>query len=96
MSVKAQSHTSGESTTASRMCWRAITAKLWLVADASDASVRVALTSSAFGGSITCNASGTCTYTPPPVLILGFDTFTYSVTDSSGLSDPGTVTIDYR
>ncbi len=43
-------------------------------------------------GTVTINANGTITYTPGPTFV-GTDTFTYRVTDSSGLSDTAVVTI---
>ncbi|GAB4153164.1 MAG: hypothetical protein Fur005_04030 [Roseiflexaceae bacterium] len=44
------------------------------------------------GGSVTINANGNYTYTPP-VGYTGADTFTYTITDANGSSDTATVTI---
>ena len=47
---------------------------------------------SANGGTVALNPDGTFTYLPPAGFT-GTDTFTYTITDSSGLSDKGTVSI---
>jgi hypothetical protein len=50
---------------------------------------------SAQGGSVVVNADGSFTYTPPTGFV-GFDTFTYTIIDTPGLTDTATVTIEVR
>ncbi|MDQ1565217.1 MAG: large repetitive protein, partial [Actinomycetota bacterium] len=60
--------------------------------DDARAALTVTLTSSASAGGISCDAAGSCTYTPAHGFS-GIDTFTYQVTDPHGLSSQATVTI---
>jgi hypothetical protein len=46
------------------------------------------------GGTVTVAADGTFSYTSPPGLASGSDTFGYTITDGGGLSGSGTVTFD--
>ncbi|NND97431.1 MAG: cadherin-like domain-containing protein, partial [Pirellulaceae bacterium] len=48
---------------------------------------------SAQGGTVNVNSDGTFTYDPVNDQFVGTDTFTYTIADSAGLSDIGTVTI---
>ncbi len=50
-------------------------------------------TTSAQGGNVVINANGSFTYNPPPGFE-GADTFTYTVTDASGATGTGTVTLN--
>jgi len=52
-------------------------------------------TASAQGGTVTVNADGSFSYTPPTGYV-GIDTFTYTIIDTPGLTDTATVTIDVR
>lgn len=47
------------------------------------------------GGTVTVNADGSFSYTPATGFV-GIDTFTYTITDTPGLTDTATVTIDVR
>src|SRR5690348_13691948 len=61
--------------------------------DASDSLVFATVTAPAKGSVTYSNTSRTATYTPNPDATLG-DSFTYSATDSGGLSATATVTIN--
>jgi hypothetical protein len=50
---------------------------------------------SANGGTVVVNADGSFSYDPDTDFV-GFDTFTYTIIDGSGLTDTATVTIDVR
>lgn len=61
--------------------------------DAEGGALSVSIATPPANGQATVNAGGTITYTPNPGYVGPLDTFDYRVTDSSGLSDTGTVSV---
>ncbi len=62
------------------------------VDDATSTLVVSVTSATSAGGTISCDAAGMCTYTPPGNFV-GSDSLTYRVTDPQGLSSQATVTI---